>query len=133
MKARLTLALSLLADAADNFARGSTVFDSEAFGHARRVPIRLVHDIVRLLCRGELLVEVSSKSGRFTLQRTPDKIRVQEIFDLLMQDGTAPAPLGLSNNLHPAVARALEAWSDGGIAALGTKTLSELVAPAAGP
>ncbi len=131
VEARLTLVLGLLADAAENFAQGSTVFDAEAFGRDRRVPIRLVNDTTRLLCRAGLLVEIAGSPGRFALQRTPDKIRVQELFGLLLCDGTAAAPLGLTKNLHPAVARALAAWSTGGSAALGEKSLAEFARDAA--
>ena len=128
VQARLTLALGLLADAAQNFARGFTTFDIEQFGQTRRVPIRLVHDVVRLLCRGGLLVEIAGKPGLYALNRTPEKIRATEIFALLLQDGTAAPPLGLTKNLHPAVNTVLAAWNRGGSNALGAQTLQELAA-----
>ncbi len=126
VEARLTLALGLLADAATIFSRGSTTFNAEQFGHERRVPIRLVHDIVRLLCRGGLLIEVAGQPGSFALNRTPEKIRVREIWDLILQDGTAPGPLGLTKNIHPAVARALQSCNGGVASALADKTLADL-------
>ena len=134
VEARLTLAMGLLADAATNFAGGSTTFNTEQFGQLRRVPSRLVHDIVGLLCRGGLLVEVAGKPGLFALNRTPEKIRVKEIFDLLLQDGTAAAPLGLTKNLHPSVNRVLAVWNEGGANSLGEKSLAAMIAePPAAP
>jgi membrane protein len=128
VEARLTLALGLLAEATETFARGSTTFNTEEFGQARHVPSRLIHDIVRLLVRGGLLVEVAGQPGQYALNRTPEKIRVKEVFDLLLQDGTAASPLGLTKNLHPSVNRVLAAWNAGGADSLGAKSLADLIA-----
>lgn len=128
VRARLTLALGLLAEAAETFRRGTTVFDAEAFGHARHVPIRLVNDMTRLLCRGGLLLEVADRPGWFALQRTPDRIAASDLFDLVLQDGTGSAALGLGRDLHPAVNRAIAAWSARGADAFAGQSLADLVA-----
>lgn len=128
VEARLTLALGLLATAAENFARGTTTFNAEQFGHDRKLPSRLVNDTTRLLTRGGYLVEIAGQQGLFALNRTPEKIHVAEIWHLIHRDGTAPAPLGLTREIHPAVTRALAALSTGATSSLGEKTLAELVA-----
>jgi membrane protein len=128
VEARLTLALGLLAEAAEKFAKGSTTFNAEQFGHARHLPIRLVNDMTRQLCRGGFLVEIAGQLGLYALNRTPEKIRVSEIWQLVLEDGTAPAPLGLTRNIHPAVDRALAALKDGASTSIGNRTLAELVA-----
>lgn len=127
VEARLTLALGLTAAAAENFARGSTTFNAEQFGHERKLPIRLVNDTTRLLVRGGFLVEIAGQQGLYALNRTPEKIRVNEIWQLVLRDGTAPAPLGLNREIHPAVDRALSSLAAGASAALGEKTLAQLV------
>jgi len=127
VEARLTLALGLLADATENFQSGSTVFDAEEYGHARRVPIRMVNDITRLLCRGGLLVEVAEQPGIYAFKRTPDKIRLQEVFDLLLHDGTAPAPLGLTRNIHAAAAQTLAHWQREGGGSLADRSLADML------
>lgn len=130
VEARLTLTLGLLAAAAENFLAGSTTFNAEQFGHERRVPIRLVNDTTRLLCRGGLLAEIAERPGQFALRRTPANIRVQELFDLILQDGTAAAPLGLTRNIHPAVEHTLKTWHAEGGSSIANKTLADMIAAA---
>lgn len=131
VEARLSLALGLLADATETFRRGSTVFDAGAYGHARRVPIRMVNDITRLLCRGGLLVEPADRPGCFAFNRTPDTILLREVFDLVLRDGTGPAPLGLDHAIHAGAARTLARWREEGSGSLAGRTLADL--PGDGP
>jgi membrane protein len=97
VKSKMALALSIVARAAEALADGVAPFETSVYARKHRVPIRLLNGIVRLLVRNGFLVETAGKEGCYILLKAPAALRVKEIVDAVIQDGSMPETLGLAN------------------------------------
>ena len=125
--AKVALALSIVVRAAEAMtASGSPSFETTLYAREQRVPIRLLNGMVRLLVRSRFLVETAGKEGCFVLLKAPTAIRVKEIVDAVIQDGTNPEELGLTN-LSVSVTGVLKKMDDSLGGALDTTTIQDLL------
>ena len=125
--AKVALALSIVVRAAEAMtASGSPSFETTLYAREQRVPIRLLNGMVRLLVRSRFLVETAGKEGCFVLLKAPTAIRVKEIVDAVIQDGTNPEELGLTNLSVP-VTGVLKKMDDSLGGALDTTTIQDLL------
>ncbi|MBN1268549.1 MAG: YihY/virulence factor BrkB family protein [Kiritimatiellae bacterium] len=95
VRAKAMIGLAVVLRAAEALSDGRSSFELGSFSQERRVPIRLLNELVALLVRAGWLAEVAERSGRYVLLRAPDKVRVRDVFDVVMRDGASPEQLGL--------------------------------------
>lgn len=127
VRARLTLALSVVADAARRMETGEPPFDLAEFGHKRRIPVRLLNAVTDELVRGGYMVAVTGRTGVYMLLRSPASIPVQDVVNVVMNTGSGVKELGLVRvdaEVLAAVTQALDGMS-GTLAGL---TVAQLVA-----
>ncbi len=95
VRARLTLALSVVAEAAHRMATGEPPFDLAEYGHQRRIPVRLLNAVTDELVRGGYMIPVTDRPGVYVLLRSPASIPVQDIVNVVMNAGSGVKELGL--------------------------------------
>jgi len=95
VRARLTLALSVVVEAARRMETGEPPFDLAEYGHQRRIPVRLLNAVTDELVRGGYMVPVTERPGVYVLLRSPASIPVQDIVDVVMNAGSGIKELGL--------------------------------------
>lgn len=126
VQAKISLAVAAILDAARAFSGGRSVLNVSDYAHERQVPVRLLNDVVGLLERGGLLAELAENSGTYVLLRGPEHIRVRDVVNLLLHDGSGPERLGL-DKLPAAVHAAVAALAGGLDAGLGEQTFADLL------
>ena len=125
MQAKVSLAVAAVLEAARAFSGGRPVLNVSAYAHEHRVPVRLLNDIVGLLERGGLMAELADAPGAYVLLRGPEHIKVGEVVNLLLREGSGPERLGLDK--LPAVVHEVIKSLDGGIeAGLSDRTFADL-------
>lgn len=104
MHAKVMLAVALVLEAARRLTQENTRFQPAEFAQDRKVPIRLVNDIIALLVKGGLLAELAGHEGSYVLIKSPERLPVSDVLHLLTHDGSGLADLGLSS-MDPAVSK----------------------------
>jgi membrane protein len=128
-RSRITLALAVLAYAADALRGRKPRFTPASFSAAHHVPIRLLNDLVRMLVRAGYLVEVTAPESSYVLARAPETIKLRDVFAAVLEEGAHPERLSEKN--IEANVRAILAKVDKGLdGALGERTLADLAAGA---
>lgn len=125
-RSRLLLALSVVLHAARAHQTDHPRLEVAAYAREHRVPIRLLNDIVRVLVGAGLLAETAEREGCYVLLRAPEKIRVHDVIDMILQDGTPPETLGLLPP-DPEIEGVLGALQKGVSGALDRTTLRDLL------
>lgn len=105
-QSRIMLALSVLSHAAQAMLLNVPSFEINAYAHAHRVPVRLIHEVVDALVKANLLAEVAEGGDRYVLLKVPSMIRVKEVIAIMLQAGVTPHSLGL-DGLNPAIRHVL--------------------------
>jgi len=95
VRARMTLALSVVAEAARRMATNMPPFDVAEYGHHRRIPVRLLNAVTDELVRAGYMVPVTERPGVYVLLRAPGTLSVHEIMDVVMNAGSGVKALGL--------------------------------------
>lgn len=131
VRAKMLLALSVVTRAAEALANDQRPFDLDQFAGERRVSIRLVNEVVSLLSRAGLLAEVAEHEGRYVLLRSPERVTVREVLDVVLNDGSAPQELGLQN-LRDEIQQALTSADEGMSRAVEKLSISNLMSSAGG-
>lgn len=126
VKAKVSLALAAVLDAARALSGGRAVLNVSDYAKEHGVPIRLLNDIVGLLERGGLMAELADHPGAYVLLRSPEHIRVREVVDLLLRDGSGPDRLGL-DGLSPQVSGVMKALDGGLESGLADRTFADLL------
>lgn len=103
VRSKLTLMVSIVLDAARALRGERTPLNIGEYGQHHRVPIRLLNDLTGLLTRSGYFVERADQPGCFVLARDPASIPVRDVFDLVLNEGLAPASLS-PEQVDPAVA-----------------------------
>jgi len=85
---------------------GGQVFSSSEYAKEMKVSIRLVNEMVRLFERADLMGALADQPGCYVLLKSPEHLKVKDILDTILQDGTSPDELGL-NHLDAAVQKVL--------------------------
>jgi membrane protein len=125
-QSKLLLALSIVTRAAEALERDRPPFEASAFAHERSVSIRLVNELVTLLSRAGLLAEVTGGQDRYVLVKDSERIRVKDVIDIIIEDGTPPRELGLEN-LGKTTRDVLKALGEGMDKALEGLTIQDLL------
>jgi len=126
VRARLTLALSVVAEAARRMETSAAPFDLAEYGHQRRLPVRLLNAVTDELVRGGYMIPVTERPGVYVLLRSPGSIAVQEIVDVVMNAGSGVKELGLVR-VDTEVLSAVKQAFDGMNGTLAELTVAQLV------
>jgi len=126
VRARLSIAIAAVLDAARALIGGRAILNVNEYAHAHGVPVRLLNDIVAVLEKGGLLAELADTPGAYALLRSPDRIHVREVTDLILGRGTGPADLGLAQ-VDETVAAVLCDIDSQFEAGLGERTFEDLL------
>lgn len=94
-ESRLLVALAVVQEAARSMQGDEVGFRADTFGHARGVPIRLLNDVIKVLRKSGIMGGLEGQPNAYVLVKAPERIRVQEVIDLVMREGTQPDQLGL--------------------------------------
>lgn len=97
-RARLCLAIALMKRITEKFESTDAPFDTKAYGIDNRIPIRLINDVIDTLSKAGLVAESSDHPDCYTLLRDPRNITARNIIDTILDDGAAPAALGLAGD-----------------------------------
>lgn len=125
-RARVMLAFSIALRAGEAFRRGDALFDAAAFAQLHRIPVRLINELIRLLVRGGLMVEVADHEHCFVLRRPLEEITLKHIVDLVHHDGAGPEKFGFGGDA-PAVFAAMACLDAGLEGALARTTIRDLL------
>jgi len=115
VRARITLALSIVAAAARAKLSSGGHFDVAPYARKRRVPVRLLNEVVAELVAAGYLAELSEKEGSFALLKDPAALRVRDIIDKVVHSGVSTRELGLSTmepDIEALVTRAVAGVND---------------------
>jgi len=105
-RARIMLAFSIVLHAGHSFLTGKGVFNAAEFAAIHRIPVRLINELVGVLARGGLLVEVAGQDACYVLCRPLEEISLKQIVALVSQDGSGPERFGFGQDA-PAVFAAM--------------------------
>ncbi|QHI69059.1 YihY/virulence factor BrkB family protein [Tichowtungia aerotolerans] len=97
-RARLCLAVALMKRITEKFESPENPFDTKAYGIDNRIPIRLINDVINTLAQAGLVAESAEHPDCYTLLRDPRNITARDIIDSILDDGAAPAALGLAGD-----------------------------------
>lgn len=97
-RSRLCLAFALMKSITDAFENNTGPFDTAAYGTEKKIPIRLINDVIHILAKNELVAESSERSGCYTLLRNPVNISARNIADAILNEGADPHELGMAGD-----------------------------------
>ncbi|NCC50757.1 MAG: YihY family inner membrane protein [Spartobacteria bacterium] len=97
LKARAAIGLAVLERTALALEGAASSFEISAFARERKVPVRLLNDVIGFLVQAGWLVEVSERSGNYVLVKAPEKIPMTSVFERLMNEGITPRNLGIDH------------------------------------
>ena len=103
VRARMIVALSVVADAARQMLSDGRPFDVAQYARERGVPVRLLYGTLDELVKAGLMAEVTGAQGQFALLRAPDTIHVSEVMQVVMRAGVQPGVLGLGRVPAPVI------------------------------
>jgi membrane protein len=126
LKARSALGLAVILRAAVGLERDVSPFDIAGFARERRVPVRLLNDVVGLFVREQWLAEIADQPGTYALMKAPEQIQARDVVDVVMSEGAPPERLGL-DHLAPAVENLLEHLQTGLDEALSGRTVADIL------
>lgn len=100
-QSRILLALSIVSRAARSMLDDLPQFDVASYAKEHLVPVRLINEVVELLVRTGLLAPVADANGRYVMTRLPEKVKIEDIVNVVLESGSSPRSLGL-HQLNPA-------------------------------
>ena len=121
-RARLLVALDLLATVGRAVRRGDGLLRLSAWRHGHRVSVRLVNDVLGGLVRQGLLVETAADSGVFAARFDPATFTVADAVRSFLDDGNAPSTVGF----RPSAASPLAGSFDAGLASILPSLVADL-------
>jgi membrane protein len=95
VRAKLTLALTLVLDAAKVMDGSRSPLKVSQFAGTYRVPVRFLNDVVQELVEGGLLAELSEAPASYVLLRAPEFVMVSDVIKIILQHGVGGEDLGL--------------------------------------
>lgn len=114
VRARVMLAFAITLQAGQAFRQGGSLFHAADFAERHRIPVRLLNELLRLLVRGGLFVEVAGQEDCYVLRRPLEEISLRLLVDLVQQDGVGPERYDFGADT-PAVNAAMQ-YLDGALA-----------------
>lgn len=112
VSAKLMVALGIMQRAAAALSGNGAVFDAPLFARDRKVPIRLVNEMIRLFERANLIGALAERPGHFVLLRAPEELTVREVLETVLRDGASPEELGL-DRMDEMVKKVWSEWNAG--------------------
>ncbi|AKJ63297.1 YhjD/YihY/BrkB family envelope integrity protein [Kiritimatiella glycovorans] len=122
---QLAVALMVMRELRDDFENRGIPLDSAGFARDHHLPARLVRKIVDTLRSAGYITGTADNPKAYTLLRDPRNIAVDELYQLLLNEGASMEQCGLGG-LPESVDRALDAAREGFRQKLGEMKLSEL-------
>jgi len=107
VRARLTLALSVVVEASRSMMTDIPPFDLAAYGHRHRIPVRLLNSVVEDMVRAGFMALVSERPGVYVLLKAPGALPVSDVLNVVINTGTGVKELGLAH-VEPAVQAAVD-------------------------
>ncbi len=101
-QSRIMLALSILSHAAMPMIINVPMFDVQSYSKKHKIPVRLINEVLEVLVKSGLMVEVADRPNHFVLCKTPDSIFIKDVLEIITQAGASPKSLGLET-LNPAI------------------------------
>jgi membrane protein len=96
MVSKLWVAFSVMQEAVRVFQGPETSLDAVAYARANNIPIRLMHEVIEVLSRAQLIGAVAGdQPDNHVLLQAPEHVTAKKIYDLMISDGSAPEDLGL--------------------------------------
>jgi len=126
-RARMLLALSVLAEAGRAMVGNRPTFEVTAYAGENRVSVRLLNDVVDELANAGLLAELSEDQGSFVLLKAPAALTVEDVMGVILRSGIKPVDLGLGS-IDPRVESAMCKAEEGAAGSLGGMTIADLFA-----
>lgn len=93
LKSRLILALAVLVRAGHALQSDAVPFEETTFANLHGIPIRLLNSICNQLSAAGWISELADKPGTFSLIRSPDNIKLADVYDSILNHGSAPDQL----------------------------------------
>jgi membrane protein len=112
IQARMTLALSVVVEAARSMVGSSPRFESAAYAREHRVPVRFLNAVIEELVQAGYLGQLSGKQGAFALLKAPSAMHVSDVMGVVMNSGAGPDDLGLQD-VDPRIAKAVRSATGG--------------------
>ncbi len=125
-KSKLMLTIGVLVHAAKSQESDSPLFNAYDYARNSEVSVRMVNDVVARLEDDGLMAQVADPPGCYALLKSPEMIRVRDVVERLLQDGTRPEELGL-NHLDETVNRVVSSVDDGLNTAVEDLTVKDLL------
>jgi len=123
--ARTVLAVSVAVAAARAMLSVEKGFEVSAYARKRRVPVRLLQDVVDDLVKVGLLAAVAESDGRYVLLKTPERLKVGDVIEAMSDQGVPGEALGLEQT-ETSVREAVEQYRGGGRGSVEGLTILEL-------
>lgn len=95
-RSRTLLAWAAVQASADAFRTGAR-FEAAAFAERHRYPVRLLNDVLRVLCGASVLVACADEPGCYVLARDPSTLSLDDVHRIFSRQGADPAELGLGD------------------------------------
>lgn len=111
MKARLTLALMIMAVAARDMLKGEGGFRVEQFVGRYRISVRLVKSVLEMLVGAGYLAPVANRHEEYALLRSPESLTATEVLQYMLNAGNDEVLVGIEPaEAGPAVCRMVDAF-----------------------
>jgi membrane protein len=94
-RSRLSLALSIVKEAAKSMTEDAAVVEIGEYAREHQVPVRLVIQVINELVHAGMLAELAGKPGSFVLLKSPETVSVNDIVGVILDSGSTPSDLGL--------------------------------------
>jgi len=97
IKARAAIGLAVMEAAALALGSDAPSFEIGTFARVRKIPVRLLNEVLAFLVQAGWLAEVGERTGSYVLLKAPDTIPVLALIDKLLNEGITPEHLGLDH------------------------------------
>ncbi len=129
IQSKIMVAIGIMQQAARALSGTGHVFMASDFAKERRVSIRLVTEVVRLFERAGLMAALAERPGCYTLLKSPELLKVTDVVDVILRDGSDPEEMGL-DHLDESVRKVLANINAGLEHGMERMTVKELAASA---
>ena len=129
IQSKIMVAIGIMQQAARALSGTGHVFMASDFARERRVSIRLVSEVVRLFERAGLMAALAERPGCYTLLKSPELLKVTDVVDVILRDGSDPEEMGL-DHLDESVRKVLANINAGLEHGMERMTVKELAASA---
>ena len=95
VRSRLSLALSIVKEAARSMTQDAAVVEIGEYAREHKVPVRLIMQVINELVDAGMLAELAGRPGSFVLLKSPETVSVNDIVGVILESGSTPFDLGL--------------------------------------